>query len=547
MKIANYTIDGVIGSGGMGQVLRGYDEYARKVAIKEILPEFVNNSEYRTRIDREISVLQGLNDPNVVKVYRSFEEDDRLYIVMEYVDGINLEEYVGQHGVFPIDMACNIMHKLLGTMQYVHTKGIIHRDLKPGNVMIRPSGEICLLDFGIAKDTSTDISDDERTLIGTVLGTDGYMSPEQANGCAIDRRTDIYALGCLMFFLLTGRHAFMTYADDSGRTTAEICQLPFPNVSDFRQDLPSGVQGVLEKATQKNMLKRYATCRDFSNDITTKIEKEDIKGTGGGVDDPGVTKDPMILRASKGPDLSKGGSRLKGPKPIKICVGRENCEIPTPTDIKNISRRHCEVSVHNTTGGVCYRLTNLSRNGTIVNGVTLNEGDYRDIPLNEMPVVYLSTQPLYHLDWYHVMQALASKGGPDVQHLPPQAHKPMSFIEAVKTCFNKYAYFRGRASRAEFWYFSLFNFLMLLLISVICIAIIKPPELSFVASLIILIFYSIATLLPGIAVTVRRLHDIDRSGVNYLWSFLPGVGGIIMLVFALTPGTPGPNRYGEKP
>lgn len=550
-KIDEYTIQSVIGTGGMGRVLKGIDPFGRQVAIKEILPEFVNNAEYRKRIDSEIKVMQALNDPNVVKVYRNFERDGRLYIVMELVDGINLEQYVMEKGVFTLDEAAKFMHKLLGTMQYVHKKKIIHRDIKPGNVMIRSNGEICVLDFGIAKDNSTEKDDDERTQIGTVLGTDGYMSPEQANGYGVDRRTDIYSLGCVMFYILTGRHAYMTYANDSDRTAAEICSKPFPRLADFRSDLPETVQQILDKSTEKNMLRRYQSCREFSDDITDKCEN---------IPTPELTPEP-------------GADTI--PKNGAISIGRENCDITIPPGVNKVSRHHCDVELMQTSGGYLYRIIDHSTNGTLVNGRVLNKGQHVDLHLTDNPEIVLSSSPRYVLDWNLVKQKIKSKYGipPHDQPEPPSNEEPkdndvinignnrinvanddngkisgskgMSFFGAVKSCFNKYAGFSGRASRSEYWYFCLFNFLIAL-VPAVSIPIFQDSSVS-IFFMILGGLYYIAAILPSVAVTVRRLHDTDHSGFNILWSLLPVVGSIILLIFMVSSGTYGPNRYGPQP
>ena len=142
-QISNYQVeDAPIGSGGMGQVLKGYAPDGTPVAIKEILPQFVMDMEYRSRIDREINFLKKLNSGNIVKIYDNFQLGNNLYIVMEMVEGHNIEQYVAQHGAIPVERAVQYMIKILQTMQYVHEENIIHRDIKPSNIMTPPTDEI---------------------------------------------------------------------------------------------------------------------------------------------------------------------------------------------------------------------------------------------------------------------------------------------------------------------------------------------------------------------------------------------------------------------
>lgn len=236
-QIGNYTVeDTPIGSGGMGQVLRGTSPDGRMpVAIKEILPTFVSDVEYRSRIESEINFLKKLDNDNVVRVYDHFELGGNLYIVMELVEGLNIEQYVHKNGPIAWKDAVQYMVKLLRTMQDVHEHNIIHRDIKPGNIMIRPDGDICLLDFGVAKDVSRPGTG--GTVVGTVIGTDGYMSPEQAQGYTVDCRTDVYALGCVLYYMITGSHAFSAASELEMENA--ITNKPFPKIEDKVRGVPS--------------------------------------------------------------------------------------------------------------------------------------------------------------------------------------------------------------------------------------------------------------------------------------------------------------------
>ena len=219
--------DNPIGAGGMGRVLKGTDPQGRQVAVKEILPEFASDFEIRTRTEREVELLQQFNNDYIVKVYDQFPLGDNFYIVMEFVDGLNVEQYVQKYGAIPWERATRFMVKILEAMQFVHEKNFVHRDMKPSNIMIRNDERICILDFGIAKDMG---SQGGGTVIGTIIGSDGYMSPEQADGFSIDHRADIYALGCVFYYMLTGHHAYNTLSSDF-ETRSNIANTPFPKLS----------------------------------------------------------------------------------------------------------------------------------------------------------------------------------------------------------------------------------------------------------------------------------------------------------------------------
>ena len=372
-QISNYQVEDMpIGSGGMGQVLKGYAPDGTPVAIKEILPQFVMDMEYRSRIDREINFLKKLNSGNIVKIYDNFQLGNNLYIVMEMVEGYNIEQYVAQHGAIPVERAVQYMIKILQTMQYVHEENIIHRDIKPSNIMIRPNDDICLLDFGIAKDTTSTMG---GTLVGTVIGTDGYMSPEQADGMSIDHRSDIYSLGCVFYFMLTGHHAY-NKLDSDVETKLNIVNTPFPRISKYVEGVPQSIQNVMDHATDKNMLKRYQSCREFSSELMK------VSGTG------------THVSGNKQQDIS-------------VSVGRENCDICVGVNNYKVSRHHADIHLRNFTGGTFYVYTDCSSNGTMIDGKVYTKGMSCNIPNGTTPTIYLAADPTSQLNWDDVRAAMA--------------------------------------------------------------------------------------------------------------------------------------------
>lgn len=553
-QIGNYIVEDIpLGSGGMGQVLRGTSPQGVPVAIKEILPTFVSDIEYRSRIESEVNFLKKVNNPNVVRVYDFFELNGNIYIVMELVEGLNIEQQIIQHGAMPWQDAARIMVKILDTMQDVHEHGIVHRDIKPGNIMIRPNGEICLLDFGVAKDVSKQ-GGSGRTVVGTIIGTDGYMSPEQAEGLSIDHRSDVYALGCVLYFMLTGQHAFGHAAGSEYSMAMAITRSEFPRLAASVKGLPNSLQTVLDHATDKNMMRRYQSCREFSGDLARVI--------------PGGTQ---INTSNRSGDST-------------LTIGRENCDLCVfPTNYK-VSRHHADVKKKLFTGGEFFVYTDCSSNGTMINGQMLHRGMSYNIPVGQTPEILLAGDPTCRLDIREVADAFTRMEAPSADPsqssgvqpsgsahapgFPPPGHggynpnpggygpgaggfgprrqsrnDSSSFMGAVKTCFAKYATFSGRASRAEFWWFVLFNFIIgVILGSFGVIMALSTYQTSwfFVADI-----YELAILLPSLAVLVRRFHDTNRSAWNLCWAFLPLIGGIIQLVYVCQKGTPGPNKYGH--
>lgn len=551
-QIGNYSVEETpIGTGGMGQVFRGvsFDGYT-PIAIKEILPQFASNQEFRMRIENEINFLKKLDSPNIVKIFDYFEIGGSLYIVMEFVDGLNVEQYIAERGRLTWQDAAGIMTQLLQTMQYVHETGIVHRDIKPGNIMIKENGQVCLLDFGIAKDVSSNNGPKKRqTLIGTVIGTDGYMSPEQAKGFDIDHRSDIYALGCLLFFMLTGTHAFDSTMPELAIYDA-IVNGNFPRLADRVKGLPSALQNVMDHATDKNMMKRYQSCREFSNELTASL--------------PGGTHINSIIDNDK----------------LSVSIGRENCDLTVGLQNYKVSRHHADVELVRSTGGTALVFKDCSSNGTFINGMQLNNGMSHMIGLDEHPEILLAGDPDSRIEIDEVKQSLMAKAqarGLDLKTLfQPDGEKrkkdskkvhgkketPRSrtlegagyrpardpaetFFGAVGECFKKYADFSGRASRSEYWWFQLFIYIIFSILGLVFVSSDLKPEIigAFIVA------YA-GLFLPQLAVLVRRLHDIGKSG-NQIWlTFIPIANiffSIRIFIWMFRPGQPFPNKYGDPP
>src|SRR5690625_5668914 len=179
----------------------------RDVAIKVLRLEFSNDEEFIARFDREAQSATSLSHPNIVNIYDVGEEDHILYMVMEYVDGMTLKEYVQQHGPIDVSEAIRIMKQITSAIAHAHENNIIHRDIKPQNIMIDTYGNIKVTDFGIAMA----LSNTALTQTNSILGSVHYLSPEQARGGMATRKSDIYSLGIVFYDLLTGRLHFSGY------------------------------------------------------------------------------------------------------------------------------------------------------------------------------------------------------------------------------------------------------------------------------------------------------------------------------------------------
>ena len=197
-----YEIQELIGFGGMAVVFKAYDVLEnRYVAVKILKEEYLDNEEFRRRFRNESKAIAMLSHPNIVKIYDVNLSDSVQYIVMEYIDGITLKEYIGQQKVVRWKEAIHFTVQILRALQHAHDNGIVHRDVKPQNVMLLQDGTIKVMDFGIARFAR----ENGRTVADKAIGSVHYISPEQARGEQTDERTDIYAVGIILYEMLTGQ------------------------------------------------------------------------------------------------------------------------------------------------------------------------------------------------------------------------------------------------------------------------------------------------------------------------------------------------------
>jgi serine/threonine-protein kinase len=273
-----YAIGEMIGTGGMADVFIGDDtRLNRKVAIKVLRRDLARDPSFVARFRKEALAAGGLNHSGIVSVYDSGEENNSPYIVMELITGESLRQLL-QKGLIPQDRALEIVEGILQALEYSHKEGIVHRDIKPGNIMITDSGDIKVMDFGIAR--ATDDIGATMTNTWNVVGTAQYLSPEQATGEMADGRSDLYSLGCLMYELLTGRPPF------TGDTPVSIAyqhvSSPITPASQVKPGLSTDIDRMLEVVLSKDPNNRYQDATAMLADlqrvikgepVTTKIQK----------------------------------------------------------------------------------------------------------------------------------------------------------------------------------------------------------------------------------------------------------------------------------
>jgi serine/threonine-protein kinase len=266
-QIGQYTLRRKLGQGGMGEVwLAEHALLKRPCAVKFIRPDLAASPATAARFAREVQAVTGLTHVNTVRVYDYGRADDgSFYYVMEYLDGPTLEELVQKNGPLPPGRVVYLLRQVCGALAEAHAAGLVHRDLKPGNVIIAALGGqrdmAKLLDFGLVQDLSAD-ADGRLTEAGTVLGTPAYMSPEQAAGeSAVDARGDLYSLGAVMFFALTGRPPFQ------GKTLGQLLAAhrlePPPLLTDLRPDVPAELTAVVTRCLSKDPSDRFQSAAEL--------------------------------------------------------------------------------------------------------------------------------------------------------------------------------------------------------------------------------------------------------------------------------------------
>lgn len=262
-KIGKYEIIAELGRGAMGVVFKGRDpDIGRFVAIKTLtlFSSEADVVELQERFRVEAQAGGRLNHPNIVNIYDFGRDENRAFIVMEFVDGITLSQLKRENPDLSLSDIWKITSKVLGALSYAHGNGVIHRDIKPSNVMYTTNGEVKVADFGIAR-----LESSTRTLAGTVMGTPGYMSPEQIQGRRVDHRSDIFSAGILLYELLTGERAFE--GSSFASTAYRVVSVELPPASKLCPSVPQSIDLVLAKALAKNPDERFQSCVEFAQAV----------------------------------------------------------------------------------------------------------------------------------------------------------------------------------------------------------------------------------------------------------------------------------------
>jgi serine/threonine-protein kinase len=275
-ELLHYQVEAHIGSGGMGDVFQARDTKLGRAVAMKILPEiFAQDRERVSRFEREAKMLASLNHANIAALYGLEQADGKHFLIMELVEGETLGQRIAR-GPIPVEEALKIALQIAEALEAAHDKGIIHRDLKPANVKITPEGKVKVLDFGLAKalDSSPVPADPSNsptmsvlaTNAGVILGTAGYMSPEQAKGRAADQRSDIFAFGCVLYEMLTGRLTF------DGETVTEVLASVLKQEADLSllpQNIHSRVVDLIRRCLAKDPKRRWHAAADVRVEIET--------------------------------------------------------------------------------------------------------------------------------------------------------------------------------------------------------------------------------------------------------------------------------------
>ncbi|MEE0980732.1 MAG: protein kinase, partial [Acutalibacteraceae bacterium] len=267
-----YEIREIIGVGGMAVVYKAYDNIDdRIVAVKILKEEFLANEEFRRRFKNESKAIAVLSHMNIVKVFDVSYGDRLQYIVMEYVEGITLKEYIQQQGVVNHREAVFFIMQVLRALQHAHDKGIVHRDIKPQNILLLENGVIKVTDFGIARFFASET----RTMTDSAIGSVHYISPEQARGDVTNDKADIYSVGVMLYEMLTGKLPF----ESDNTVSVAIMQLQKDPVMprEINPQIPIGVEQIIIKAMQKNPYDRYQSAAEMLLDLEEFRRNPSIK------------------------------------------------------------------------------------------------------------------------------------------------------------------------------------------------------------------------------------------------------------------------------
>ena len=297
-SIGKYQVQDVLGQGGMGVVYRAFDPaIERTVAIKVITKSALDAADLQyvlTRFRHEARAVGRLTHPRIAAIYDYGEDDELAYIVMELVNGKSLFHHLQGEAQFGLKEVGELIRQLLGGLAYAHAQGVVHRDIKPSNILINDDGRLKLTDFGIARiDTST------LTQVGEIMGSPGYMSPEQFLGTDIDARGDVYSVGVIAYELLAGRRPFI---GNNAEVMRQALNERPANPSEFNPKISVQLDWAVHKALAKKREERFQTAKEFSEAFANGIEVSlrQARGARGAVtDEPTQRIDPKLVQAAR--------------------------------------------------------------------------------------------------------------------------------------------------------------------------------------------------------------------------------------------------------
>lgn len=265
--IGEYRVSGFLGEGGMGEVYLGVHEKLGRPAAIKILGAAASDPTFKTRFFNEARLQAGLHHPNIAALYDFREEGDQLFIFMEFVDGESLEDLIKRRA-FTVDETLEVFVAICEAIAYIHGNGVVHRDIKSQNVKVSSAGVVKLLDFGIAKDSASH----GLTQTGGVIGTPTYLSPEQLSGQPATARADIWALGVLLYEMLTGQQPFR--GDTLGGLVLQITKAEFAAPETINPAVPREVAHIVRKCLKKEPASRYQTADELAGVVRKALNKE---------------------------------------------------------------------------------------------------------------------------------------------------------------------------------------------------------------------------------------------------------------------------------
>jgi serine/threonine-protein kinase len=264
-SIGEYRVMDFLGAGGMGEVYRAvHSKIGRVVAVK-LLTQTSRNATFVERFLNEARIQANLNHPNIATLYDFLEINGQPCIVMEYIEGLSLDELIRARGCLSVPEALRIFQSTVEAMEYVHIRGIVHRDIKSNNIRISNAGEVKLLDFGIAKSGTTP----QLTVTGAFIGTLQYLSPEQIMGGVADFRSDVWALGVLLYEMITGKLPFE--AITLGELCEKISKANHPSPSSFNFVVPREVEAIINRCLKKKAQDRYSSASELLQDVRRAV------------------------------------------------------------------------------------------------------------------------------------------------------------------------------------------------------------------------------------------------------------------------------------